>query len=108
MKARVASVGLLLFGSGACALIDDRLRLAVAFMDRPRPGEDSGPVQSIELHLAEMPFVDPHGDAGLAIALRRQGIELTGTTIGAVTGRDFGTANQPVDHGILLITPSLL
>jgi hypothetical protein len=61
----------------------------------------TGPLQSVQPDIAEMAFVDAHADSGMAMPVGWQGIELAGTAIGAIAGRDFGSAYHPIGHRVV-------
>src|SRR5437868_10360541 len=82
----------------APALVHNRLHLAVPEMDRPGPGEHAGEAQAIERRLAMVALVDLNADHRLAIAVRRQRIELAGAAIGAVAIGEFTPFEFPFDH----------
>ena len=71
------------------ALVDDRLTLAVAVMDRTRPGEERHPVQPVQPDVAEMPVVDPHGHGRTAITPARELVELARAAPIAAAGAQF-------------------
>src|SRR4051794_19757598 len=87
------------------ALVDDRERLAVAEMDRSRPGEHPGDSQAVKFGVAMVTSVDLHADHGGAVAVGRQGVELARTTVRAIAIGKFATVDGPfgVSHGKLPI-----
>jgi hypothetical protein len=54
--------------------------------------------ESIEPNVAEMTLVDLPGGCGFTEAVRRQRVELTRTTIGAIAIREFVGAHAPFDR----------
>src|SRR6266540_5038732 len=74
--------GFALFRRGA--LVDDRLQLAVAFMQRPGEMNDRRENNTIEFGVLEMPFGNPHADQALAITFSRPGIEIAGAAKRAI------------------------
>src|SRR5205823_8300350 len=84
--------------------VHDRLRLAVSEMDRPRPGKDAGKAQTVERGFPVMAGVDLHADHRLAIAMRRQRIELAGAAISAIAVGEFTPFEHPFGHLILPVS----
>ena len=87
--------------SGVGTHVDDRLRFAVTEVDGLRPGEHTADRKTVELHLAEVSAVDLYADRRVAMAVGRQGHELTRTTPRAIARGDIETLQMPVDetHG---------
>src|SRR5262245_12283992 len=79
-------------------LVDDQQGLAVAFMDRSRPLHHADGLQPVQLHVAEMAFLDGEAADGLAEAVRRRRIELAPAAIGAVAGDQLVGLNNPGNH----------
>src|SRR6185312_11076888 len=79
-------------------LVDDQEGLAAAFMDRSRPLHHGDGLQAVQLHLAEVAFLDGEAADGLAEAVRRQRIELAPAAIGAVAGDQLVGLNIPGNH----------
>jgi hypothetical protein len=70
-------------------------------MDRPGPLEDPGAVQAIELHVAVVAFVDRDTGDRLAIPVRRQRVELAGTTVRTTAVDELARFDFPGCHGVL-------
>src|SRR5215472_1509109 len=75
--------------------VDDHLHRAVALVDRPRILQQQHRAQTVEANRAEMPLFDVEAEKSLAIALRRQRVELTRAAIGAVTVAQFRPLDAP-------------
>ena len=73
----------------ACALIDDALHHAAAFMDGTWPAIACADDEAVEAHVAEPAFVDALGFQALTIAVRRKRIELARAAVAATTGSDL-------------------
>jgi hypothetical protein len=54
-------------------LVDDTLKLAVALVDRSRPGVEDGSAQAIERHISEVALIDPNGRDAAAVSVRGPG-----------------------------------
>jgi hypothetical protein len=61
------------------AFVNDRLRLAIALVQRAGKIDGFCENQAVEFGLLEMSLGDPHADQALAITLGRQGIEIART-----------------------------
>src|SRR5216683_7253469 len=85
---------LALFRRGA--LVDDRLHLPIALMQRP--GEINGCCENetIELGTLEVPLGNFHTDEAFARAVSRRGIEIAGTAKGAIAVLDPFPFETPV------------
>jgi hypothetical protein len=96
---RQQGLALALVGS----LVDDGLRFAMPFMDRPWPREQTDPFEAIQANVAEVALIDAHGHGGPAVSLRRQAVELAGAAPVAVAGGEFRAFDVPIDasHGVL-------
>ena len=81
------------------ALIDERERFAIAFVDRARPFEDGGDAQSVEPRVAMMALVDLDPSDGVAMALVGQRIELA---IAAIVQVQL-TSSRPLNSHIAMI-----
>src|SRR5215469_14528411 len=81
--------GLALRWSGA--LIDDRLDLAMSFVNGTRPREQGAKAQSVEFGIAVMTLVNPNGDHRHTIAVSRQRIELARAAVCAIAMRKIAT-----------------
>jgi hypothetical protein len=66
------------------ARVDDGLRFAFALVNGPRPGDEHGELQAVELDVAEVSLVDACAHRCAAMALRGQRVELARTTDVAV------------------------
>jgi hypothetical protein len=66
------------------------------------PFYGDGHVETVQLGRAVMTFVYAEETYGLAIAMRRQRIELTGAAIGAVAVPEFEAMDFPLSHQLLL------
>src|SRR6202011_5208925 len=84
---------------GVGALVDDRERLAVAEMNRSRPGENTGDAQAIKFGIAVVTRVDLHANDGRAVAVSWQRVELAGATVSAIAICKFATVNRPCGFG---------
>jgi hypothetical protein len=84
---------------GVGALVDDRLHLAVALVNRTRPRVEQGDAQPVQCYVAEMPLLDPHDLEAAAVAVGRQGFELARTAVVAVAAAELDALDVPVDHG---------
>src|SRR5260370_16919079 len=85
---------LALFRRGA--LVDNRLHLSIAFMQRS--GEINGcrENETIELGTLEVSFGNPHADHAFARAVGRRGIEIAGTAKRAIAVLDPFALKTPV------------
>src|SRR6185295_4222932 len=83
------------------ALIDDRLQLSVALMQRAGKVHGRREDQAVEPGLVEMSLGDPHADHALAIALGRQRVEIARAAKCAITVLDPFAFETPVgcSHG---------
>ena len=83
------------------ALVDDRLQLTVALVQRAGKINGRRENQAVEFGVFEMPLGDPHADHALAIAFSRQGIEIARTAKCAVAVLDPFAFETPVgcSHG---------
>src|SRR5437660_5226660 len=90
---------LALFGRGA--LIDDRLHLPVALVQRSGKIHGCRENETVELGPFEMSFGDPHADHAFARAVGRQGIEIAGTAKCTIAVLDPFAFETPVrcSHG---------
>ena len=66
------------------ALVDDRLQLTVALVQRPGKINDRHENKTIEFGVLEMPFGNPHAGQALAITFGRPGIEIAGAAKRAI------------------------
>jgi hypothetical protein len=85
-------------------LIDDGLNLAVALVDRSRPGVEEGCAEAIERHVSKVALIDANGREAATVSVRgAEGLELTRTGIVAVAVTELGSFNVPVYlyHGAL-------
>src|SRR3954453_3657581 len=82
-------------------LVDDRLYLAVAFVQRPGEINSNDENEAVEPGLLEMPFGNPHAEQALAITTGRQGIEIARTAKRAIAVLDPFAFETPVrsSHG---------
>src|SRR5580692_4373014 len=78
-------------------LVHNRQRLAIAHMHGPGPFEDARDAQAIELRIAMKALVDLDADHGLAIAMRRQPVELTRTTVRTIAIAELAAVNSPLN-----------
>src|SRR5262249_57465801 len=81
--------------------VDHHRRFALALVDRTRPAEDSDELQAIELGRAVMTLLDLEAADRLAVSVRRQSVELTGTAVGTVAVDELTSLDGPsgVRHG---------
>src|SRR6266404_550334 len=78
------------------ALVDNRLHLPIALMQRPGEMHGSGEHQTIKLGALEMSFGNPHADHALARAMGRRGIEIAGAAKRAIAILDPFAFEPPV------------
>lgn len=52
-------------------LVDDGLTLAVALVDRARPGANESAAETIERHISKVARVDSNGGEAAAVSMRR-------------------------------------
>src|SRR6185436_1454667 len=76
-----------------------RLALAPPLVDGPRPLKDAAQCEAVQLHVAIVAFLDAESSGGLAVAVRRQGIELARTAVRAVAVDEFRRLDFPGRHG---------
>src|SRR5258708_15690815 len=90
---------LALFWCGA--LIDDRLHLPIALMQRSRKINGCRENETIEFGTLEVSFGNPHADHAFARAVSRRGIEIAGTAKRTVAVLDPFAFETPVrcSHG---------
>src|ERR1700726_2701084 len=83
------------------ALIDDRLHLPVALMQRSGKINGCRENETVELGPLEVPLGNPHADQPLAGAVSRRGIEIAGTAKRAIAVLDPFAFETPVrcSHG---------
>src|SRR5882672_2078063 len=80
-----------------CALIDDRLQLALGLEDRTGPRIQHCELQPRERHGAEMPVVDADYLETVAVPVIRPRLELAGTGVDAIAARELIALDVPVD-----------
>ncbi len=69
-------------------------------MDRSRPGDDQADAQAGQVGVVMMTLFDVDRGNGLTMSMRRQRIELAGTTIGAIAVDKFLAHDGPArSHG---------
>ena len=90
---------LALFRRGA--LVDDRLHLAIAFMQRARKINGCRENQTIERGTLEVSLGNLHADHAFARSVSRRGVEIAGTTKRAIAVLDPFAFETPVrcSHG---------
>src|SRR5579863_551462 len=81
------------------APVDNGYRRAVAHMDRSRILVYAGDPQPVELRAAVKALIDLNSYYGPAVAVGRQGVELTRTTVGAIAVREFAAVDRPLRFG---------
>src|SRR5919108_2857745 len=80
------------------SLIDDGLTLAVALVDRSRPGVEERAAQAIERHVSKVALLDPNGREAAAVSVCRPGqVELARTGVVAVAIAELDSFNVPVN-----------
>src|SRR5262249_15273848 len=84
-----------------CALVDHDRRFALTLVNGARPAEDSHEFQTVECGRSVMAALDLEPAHRLAMSVRRQSVELTGATVGAVAVDEFASLDGPfrVCHG---------
>src|SRR2546430_12766855 len=84
-----------------CAFVDHHRRFALAFVNGPRPAEDSHELQPIERGRPVMAALDLEPAHRLAMAVCGQSVELAGAAIGAVAVDELTPLDCPlcVRHG---------
>ena len=88
-------VALLLVG----ALSTNAMRLAIAFVDRPRPFEYRRDLEAVEPGIAMMALVDLDAGDGVAMAFVGQRVELAIAAIFAGAIDQLATLEFPMGHG---------
>jgi hypothetical protein len=79
-------------------LIDDRLTLAVALVDRSRPGIQESCAEAIELEVSKVSLVDPNGREAATVSVRgTRGLELARTGVIAIASADLESFDVPVN-----------
>src|SRR5919197_5180666 len=79
-------------------LIDDGLTLAVALVDRSRPGVEEGCAEAIERHLSEVALVDANGREAAAVSVRGAAcLELARAGVVAVAIAELDSFDVPVN-----------
>ncbi len=83
------------------ALIDDRLNLPIALVQRSREIDSYHEHETIELGTLEVSLGNPHAEDALARAVGRRGIEIAGATKRAIAVLDPFAFETPVrcSHG---------
>jgi len=81
---------------------NDQLPCAVALVDGSGPAPHAGCQQSVQLDVAEMPFIDLIAARRAAIAVRRQRVELARAAIVAVAVNELTSPDTPVNHDFIL------
>jgi hypothetical protein len=84
--------------SFTCSLVDYDLRLTMPEVNRAWPRQHTHNVQAIELRIAMMALLDLQCNDSMAVSVRWQRIELTWTSVGAVTVREFPCFDHPFGH----------
>src|SRR5262249_16890820 len=77
-------------------LIDDRLQLAIAFMQRSGKIDSCRKNETVQPGTLEMSLIDPHRDQALARAVSRHSIEIARTAEPAIAGPDPFAFQTPV------------
>src|SRR5260370_6521010 len=78
------------------ALVDNRLQLPIALMQRPGKMYGSGEHETIKLGTLEVSLGNPHANHALAGAVGRQGIAIAGTAERAIAILDPFAFEAPV------------
>ena len=92
----IASIAARCFGVGA--LVDHELVGAFAQVDRPRPGGEEAPAQTVEPHVAEAAALDLEEAVRAAVAVARQRVELARTADVAVAVPVLAALHGPLDE----------
>jgi hypothetical protein len=78
-------------------LINDGLTLAVALVDRARPGVEEGCAETIERHVSKVALIDPNGREAPAVSVRGAAcLELARTGVVAVAIAEFDSFDVPI------------
>jgi len=83
--------------------VDNWDDLAVALVHRAGPLDGSGPVQSGQVDVAKVPFVDPHRHRALAVIMRRKLVEVAWTARVAIAVLEPGAFHVPIGRHARLL-----
>src|SRR4030081_2926266 len=93
--------GVPLLRSGA--LIDDRLQLAIAFMERAREPHHCKEAEAVKMNVLNVSLCNAHAKKTLAMTVRRLRVEVAGAPKGAIAILHPFAFETPFCLGVVLI-----